>query len=422
MQVHIRKARVIDPRSAHHDKVTDLLVEDGIITRIATGIKADNATVIEATDLCVSAGWVDTLADYCEPGYEQKETIMSGLATAAAGGFTDVLLAPNTKPVLTDRATIQYVQQRAAGNVVRLHPLGAATRNAEGKELAEMLDMRANGAIAFTDGWQPIQNAGLMMKALEYVTAFKGVVMQIPVDTALSQGGLMNESAVSVSLGLAGIPHLAETLMVYRDIELARYTGSRLHISGITTASSVDMIRKAKAGGVQVTCSATPYHLALTEEVMRGYDSAYKVAPPLRSEADRKALVAALKDGTIDCIGTHHHPHEWDAKTKELEYASEGMAIQELAYNIMWESIRKTVSIEKVVDALTAKPRDIFGLQQQSIAKGVPASLTLFTTAGTHTQAAGKGRSKSINNPFTGQALAGQVMGIVSNNKVHLNK
>ncbi|GAA4462832.1 dihydroorotase [Nemorincola caseinilytica] len=422
MQVHIRKARVIDPLSAHHDKVTDLLVEDGVITRIATGIKTDNATVIEAADLCVSTGWVDTFADYCEPGYEHKETIKSGLATAAAGGFTDVLITPNTRPALTDRATIGYVQQKATGNVVNLHPIGAATRNADGKELAEMLDMRTQGAIAFSDGWHPIQNPGLMMKALEYVTAFNGVVMQLPVDAALSQGGLMNEGPVSVALGMAGIPQLAETLMVYRDVELARYTRSRLHISGITTAASADMIRKAKAAGVNVTCSVTPYHLALTDEAMRGYDSNYKVAPPLRTEADRKALVAALKDGTIDCIGSHHHPHEWDAKQKELEYASEGMAIQELAYNILWDSIRKTIGIERLVEALTTTPRKIFGLREQSIAKGAQASLTLFTTTGNYTLAAGKGRSKGVNNPFAGQALAGQVLGIINNNKVHINK
>lgn len=422
MQVHIRKAKVIDPQSVHHEKVTDLLVEDGIITRVATGIKTDADVVIEAPDLCVSPGWVDVFADYCEPGHEHKETIATGLATAAAGGFTDVLLAPNTQPVLTNQSAIQYVLQRAAGNAVNLHPIGAATRNTEGKELAEMMDMRANGAIAFGDGWKPIQNANLTMKALEYVTAFQGTIMQIPIDTSLAAGGLMNEGPTSVSLGMAGIPQLAETLMVYRDVELARYTNSHLHITGISTAASVDIVRKAKAEGVPVTCSVTPYHLALTEEALTGYDSLYKVSPPLRSETDRKALVAALKDGTIDCIATHHRPQEWDAKQKELEYASDGMAVQQLAYNIIWDKLKKTLTPERIVELMAILPRDVFDLPQQIIAKGNAACMTLFTTSGSYTLAKGKGASKGINNPFEGMELSGKVIGIINNNKFHLNK
>jgi dihydroorotase len=299
MQVHICKARISDTRSQYHGKVMDLLVEDGIITRIAASIKTTADVVIAADGLCVSPGWVDVFADYREPGYEHKETIETGLAAAAAGGFTDVLLAPNTQPAVSSKSVVQYVQHKAAGNVVNLHPIGAATRNTEGKELAEMLDMRANGAIAFSDGWKPMQGSGIMLKVLEYVTAFDGVVMQIPVDAALAEGGLMNEGEVSTSLGMAGIPELAETLIVYRDIELVRYTGSRLHITGVSTAATVAMVRKAKADGLAVTCSVTPYHLVQTEDALRGYDSAWKVSPPLRGNDDRLALIAALADGPI---------------------------------------------------------------------------------------------------------------------------
>ncbi len=422
MQVLIRKARVADPQSPHHDKVMDILVEDGIITRIASSVKADAAITVDVPDLCVSPGWVDILADYCEPGYEHKETLQSGMAAAAAGGYTDVLTAPNTQPVMSNQAAIQYLLQRAAGNVVTLHPTGSLSRNAEGKDLAEMLDMRTHGAIAFGDGWKPVQNSTLMMKALEYVTAFNGVLIQVPVDNALAAGGLMNEGPVSVTLGMAGIPELAETLMVYRDVELARYTGSRLHISGITTAASVDMIRRAKADGVSVTCSVTPYHLVLTDEVMRGYDSMYKVSPPLRGESDRKALVAGIKDGTIDCIASHHRPQEWDAKQKELEYAAEGMAVQELTFNIIWDKLKKSLSTERLAELMSIRPRAIFGLSESVINKGNAASLTLFTTTGSHTLAKGAGRSKGVNNPFEGMPLVGKVIGIVNNNKVHLNK
>jgi dihydroorotase len=420
MQVLIRKARVIDPQSTYHDKVVDLLIEDGSITKIAASVKAEAGTVIEADGLCVSPGWVDVFADYREPGYEHKETLASGLATAAAGGFTDVLLAPNTQPATSSKSSVQYLLQKAARNIVNLHPLGAATKNIEGKELAEMLDMRANGAIAFSDGWKPLQNANLMLKALEYITAFKGILIQMPIDAALASGGLMHEGPVSTALGMAGIPALAESLMVYRDIELVRYTGSRLHLSGITTASSVDMVRKAKADGLAVSCSVTPYHLSLTDAALKGYESAYKVAPPLREETDRQALIAGINDGTIDCIASHHCPHEWDAKTREFEYAADGMAIQESAWNVLWDALDGHASVGRIITALTQVPRDIFGLPPCSIAKGSRASLTLFATTGSNTL--NKSHSLGMNNPFLGRQLAGKVIGIINNNKIRLNK
>ena len=225
MLVHIHKAKIIDPQSEFHDKVVDLLVEDGIIKNIADAIEAKSATVIEAKGLCVSPGWVDVFADYREPGFEQKETIQSGLECAAAGGFTDVMMAPNTQPAISTKSVVQFILQKANGNIVGLHPIGAATQNTDGKDLAEMLDMRANGAVAFSDGWKPVQQANLMLKALEYVKAFHGTIIQLPVDASLAAGGLMNEGIISTGLGMAGIPTLAESLMVHRDIELLRYTG-----------------------------------------------------------------------------------------------------------------------------------------------------------------------------------------------------
>jgi len=422
MQVHIRKARVIDPQSKYHDKIVDLLVEDGVIKNIAAGIKADADTVIEGKGLCISPGWVDAFADYREPGFEHKETISSGLAAAASGGFTDVLLAPNTQPALSTKSIIQYVLQKSEGNVTNLHPIGAATQNTDGKDLAEMLDMRENGAIAFSDGWKTIQNANLMLKALEYVKAFNGTIIQIPVDATLSSGGLMNEGIVSTGLGMAGIPALAETIIVHRDIELVRYTGSRLHFTGISTAESVEMIHKAKADGLAITCSVTPYHLALTDESLTGYDSMYKVSPPLRGEADRLALIEGLKDGTIDCIASHHRPQEWDAKAKEFEYAADGMAVQESTFNILWDTLKEYITIERLIAALTIIPRDIFGLPVREIKKGAEAALTIFTVTGSHTLISDHVRSVSRNNPFLDKKLTGKVIGVINNRHLFLNK
>ena len=435
MQVHINKVRIIDELSEHHQKLVDLTIDKGIITSIKASKKTSSKTPSTITkndvevwkgnageELMVSKGWVDVFADYREPGFEQKETIASGLNAAAAGGFTEVMLVPNTQPAIASKSIIQYVLGKAADHIVNLHPMGAATQNAEGKELAEMLDMQANGAVAFTDGWRPIQNANLMLKALEYVKAFDGTIVQMPVDAALASGGLMNEGIVSTSLGMPGIPVLAETLAIYRDIELLRYTNSKLHITGVSTAESVAMIRRAKKEGLAVTCSVTPYHLALTDDMLTGYDSAYKVSPPLRGETDRQALIAALADGTIDCIASHHRPHEWDAKVKEFEYAADGMAVQEVTFNILWDTLKAFIEIEKLATILTTKPRNIFGIEDSPLGKGSPASLTLFTTDGSNVLSTADKRSAGMNNPFLDKKLDGKVIGIYNNKKLNLNK
>ncbi|MGN6566381.1 MAG: dihydroorotase [Flavipsychrobacter sp.] len=417
MLVLIRKARIEDTHSDFNGQVLDILVEDGKIKTISANITAKADTVIEGEDIHVSPGWVDIFADYREPGFEHKETIESGMKAAAAGGFTDVFTLPNTRPVVDTKSSVQYILQKAKGHAVSLHPLGAVTQGIEGKNLAEMLDMRRHGAIAFSDGWKPIQNAGLMLKALEYAKSFNGILIQLPVDTALSAGGLMHEGPVSTRLGMAGIPALAETLMVHRDIELLRYTGSRLHITGVSTAAALDMIRSAKQEGLDITCSVTPYHLTLNDEMLQSYNSVYKVTPPLRPEADRQAMVAGLNDGTIDCITSHHRPQEWDAKTKEFEYASDGLAIQEILYSMLAGAGIKT---EVIVRALVDNPRRIFGLQNVKIAEGSTPSLTIFQPNATRTLS--HTQSIADNILYRGKELKGNVLGIVSNSIFEINK
>lgn len=421
MRIIIRQARVLDIQSDYNNQIVDILIEDGVITEIGASLDVEAEKVVEGKGLCVSPGWVDIFADYREPGYEHKETIISGLDSAAAGGFTHVLVTPNTNPAVSDKATVQYLINKASGHAAQLHPVGAISKDAEGKQLAEMMDMQRHGAIAFSDGWKPVQNAGLFLKALEYVKAFDGTLIQVPVDASLSAGGLMHEGPVSTQIGMAGMPNLAETIMVHRDIELLRYTQSKLHITGISSAASVALIRRAKAEGLQVTCSVTPYHLALTDESLRGYNSLYKVNPPLRSEADRQALIAGLKDGTVDCIATHHRPQEWDAKAKEFEYASDGMNIQQIAFNIVWEALKDEVSLERIVDALAVAPRKIFGFDNAQINKGENIEITIFSPEEeTHLQK-DNWKSLSNNNPF-GEKLKGNVYGIINHNKCNLNQ
>lgn len=430
MQVHIRQVRITDKESEFHNKIADIIIKDGIISKITPSAKKSGEGSIEVDgkkvysankadgQLCVSIGWLDLVADYAEPGYEHKETIQSGLAAAAAGGFTDVCVVPNTSPAASTKSVVEFILKKADGNIVNLHPLGSISQNIEGKNLAEMMDMQAHGAVAFTDGWKPLQSAGLMLKALEYVKAFNGTLIQIPEDTSIASGGLMHEGIASTRLGMAGIPAESETIIIGRDLQLLRYTNSRLHFTGVSTAEGVDMIRKAKKEKLNVTCSVTPYHLALTDEALAGYDSLYKVSPPLRSEKDRQALIKGLKDGTIDCITSHHHPQEWDAKVKEFEYAAYGMNIQEIAYNIVLSGIADKVEEERIIEAFSGGPRKVLGLQEQTIAKGAVASLTLFTTNG-NTPVDEK-KSAGMNNPYLNKVLPGKVIGIVNNDKVSI--
>jgi dihydroorotase len=420
MAILIRGAKVIDESSPYHLKTVDIFIDNGLIKSIGTKLTDKADTVIEQNDLHISMGWSDLFADYREPGFEHKETIATGLASAALGGFTSVMTTPNTNPTVSSKSVVQYLIRQAESHAVALHPLGSISENIEGKKLAEMLDMHANGAIAFSDGWKPVQNASLMLKALEYVKSFDGTLIQIPMDANLSAGGLMHEGIESTQLGMPGIPTIAETLHLHRDIELLRYTNSKLHVTGISSAESVEMIRKAKKEGLQITCSVTPYHLALNDELLRSYDSVYKVMPPIRSEADRKALIAGLKDGTIDCIAAHHRPQEWDAKAKEFEYASDGMNIQELSFAITYNALKDEVPMEQIIGAFANRPNTIFDLQKAGIIEGIKADVTLFSVK-ENTQKT-ELKSKVRNNPFMGKILSGKVIGIINNHQLVLNQ
>lgn len=417
MSLLIRNARILDSSSTFHNQEADVLIEGGIISRIGKGIDAQSNKVLEADNLHLSSGWLDVFADYGEPGYEYKETIDSGLRSAAYGGFTDVMMVPNTKPSVSNGPTVQYLLQKALQHVVSLYPIGAVSADVAGNSLAEMMDMRSQGAIAFSDGWKPVQSAALMLKALEYVKAFDGTVIQLPMDKGLAADGLMNEGALSTMLGMPGSPEIAELLFIKRDIELLRYTNSRLHITGVSTAKGIELIRAAKADGLNITCSVTPYHLLLTEEKLTGYNSLYKVNPPLRTEADRRALVDGLKDGTIDAIASHHRPQDWDAKQKEFEYAANGMNLQQIVFPLLCANKNVGIDLATLVEKLSNGPRLAMGLPAISIQEGNAARLTIFT---------GKGRpeegwqSLCKNHPFNQEDLQGRVLGIVSEGKLQI--
>jgi len=420
MKLLIKQARIVDPLSPFNGQTTDIFIENGIITRIGNKITTKADREIAAENLHASPGWVDLFANFADPGYEFKETLETGAAAAAAGGFTDVFVIPNTKPVIHDKAGVEYIKQKSRSLPVNIHPIGAITKNTEGNELAEMYDMRASGAMAFGDGLNCVQSAGLLVKALLYVKAFNGILLQLPDDKTINPHGLMSEGITSTQLGLPGKPAMAEELIVARDIKLARYAESKLHFTGVSTKKSLEYIKRGKDGGIGVSCSVTPYHLFFCDEDLTGYDTNLKVNPPLRSKEEREALKKGVEDGSVDCIASHHLPHEYDSKVIEFEYAKYGMTGLETAFAVVKTAMPR-INIDRLVELFSANPRKLFGLHTASIQEGSAVCISLFDPERKWTPTDNDIRSKSKNSPFTRKELTGKVIGIINNNNVVIN-
>ena len=421
MNVLLQKVRIISPASPHHHSIKDIFISNGVITAIEDNCSLAADTTISQPGLCVSAGWMDVFATTGDPGYEYKETLATAAAAATAGGYTTVFVTPNTRPALDAKAPVEYVLQQNRQLPVQLIPLGAITKNADGKELAEMYDMYNSGALAFSDGNNPVQSAGLLLKALQYVKTVNAVVVQVPDDKSIAAHGLMHEGIVSTRLGLPGKPMMAEELIVARDIKLARYTNSKLHFTGVSSPKSLEYIKRAKEGGIQVTCSVTPYHLAFCDEDLAGYDTNLKLNPPLRTHDAMLQLRAAVLNGTIDCIATHHQPQDWDSKTCEFEYAKPGMTGLETCYSVLKTHL-PTITDDRCVELLSTNARNIFNVPAASIEKGATANITLFQPEGEWTYTKENAQSKSHNSAFMNQPLKGRVWGIINGPHCVLNK
>lgn len=418
MRALIKQARVIHPQSPFHGRVFDILIEDGVFKEISEKIEAENSDkVLQGQNLHISAGWVDLFADFAEPGFEYRETIESGARCAASGGFTDVLINPNTKPVTDTKSGVEFIKNRSHTLPINIFPLGCITKHGDGKELAEMYDMYFAGAKGFTDGHTPVQNPAILLKALQYVAANNAVIVQLPDTRSLSSTGLVNEGIMSTRLGLPGKAALAEELMIARDIELLRYTKSKLHITGISTAKGLALIQKAKAEGLNITCSVTPYHITLCDEDLINYDCNLKVNNPLRTKSDMEALRKAFVNGEIDSIAAHHSPQHSDNKDCEFEYAAYGMLGLQTSFSLLCNT---GTQIETIVKTLTAS-REIFNLQPVQIAVDSPACITIFSPDEEWTYSATTNQSKSQNSPFLNKTLKGRVLGIFNKNTFYLN-
>ena len=414
MNLIIRQAKIIDPKSNFHNQVVDLKIIDGKFAEIASNISnIDNLKEIQFDNLHVSQGWFDTSVCFGEPGFEERETIGNGLNVAAKSGFTGVCLQPNSFPVIDNQSQINFVKSKSLGFATDLFPVGALTKNSDGKDMAELFDMKNAGAIAFGDYNKSIENANLMKIALQYVQDFDGLIIAFSQDDDLKGNGIVNEGIVATSLGLKGIPNLAEELQIARNLQLLEYSGGKLHIPTISTANSVELIREAKAKGLQVTCSMAVHNLVLTDEKLRNFDTRYKLSPPLRTENDVQVLIAGILDNTIDCITSDHNPIDIEHKKMEFDMAKNGTIGLESAFG----SLLTILPLEKVVEKLTFG-RTIFGLDNYSINIGQVANISLFETNENCFFTKDNIQSKSKNSAFLGEKMKGKVYGIYNNSQL----
>ncbi|WP_016988680.1 dihydroorotase [Flavobacterium sp. ACAM 123] len=416
MKFILRSAKIIDSKSPFHNKTVDILVEDGFIKKIATSLpNSDKTKEIKLENLHVSQGWFDSSVSLGEPGYEDRETISNGLTVAAKSGFTAIALQPNSSPIIDNQAQVNFVKNKAMGNATQLFPIGALTKGSEGKDMAELFDMTNCGAIAFGDYNKSQDNANLLKIALQYVQDFDGLVIAFPQDEKIKGQGVVNEGVVSTQLGLKGIPNLAEELQIARNLFLLEYTGGKLHIPTVSTAKSVQLIKEAKEKGLQVSCSVAVHHLVLTDEKLEGFDTRFKVSPPLRTEKDRKALLKGVLDNTIDMITSDHNPMDIEHKKMEFDMAKNGTIGLESAY----AALMTVLPLEKIIEKLTSG-KTVFGIESHSISEGAIASMSLFNPEGKAVFTKAAILSKSKNSAFLGTEIKGKVYGIVNQGKLIL--
>ncbi len=416
----ITGGRIIDPASGM-DAVGDVLIEGEKIVRVGKGLKADGAERIDAKGLIVAPGLVDLHAHFREPGREDKETVETGSRAAVRGGYTSVCCMPNTEPPLDHAGVVEAVRTQAQrAGLISLYPFGAVSKGLDGKELAELGELKAAGAVGVTDDGKPVQDAHLMRRALEYSRMLGLVVMNHCQDLCLAGHGVMNEGIVSTRLGLEGMPAEAEVVMVARDIELAALTGGRLHVGHISAARAVELVREAKRRGLSVTAEACPHHLSLTDEMVSSYDTNMKVNPPLRTRKDVDAVIAGLADGTIDAIATDHAPHTAWEKELEFDQAPFGMIGLETSLGVSATHLVKPGHLDwpTLIERMSTGPARALGLPAGTLAAGAFADVVLIDPDATWCVDPMEFASKSRNCPFTGMTLTGQVVATIRHGRV----
>jgi dihydroorotase len=419
MNILIKQASIVDPDSPHNGKVMDILIEKGVITQIRKNIVPEKGIKsIEGENLHVSAGWLDMQVNFCDPGNEHRETLENGLRAAAKGGFTGVAVMSGTNPPLHNKAQIDYVVNRSKANLVDVYPVGTISHGQEGKDLSEMYDMQLSGAVAFSDYKKPVKDAGLILRALQYSKNINSFIITHCDDKTISHGGLMNEGVTSTKLGLKGMPALAEEIMLQRNIQILEYTGGKMHVPTISTKGSVELIKKAKAKKLNITCGVAAYNLLLDDTELEGFDTNYKVNPPLRNKEDLDALRKGIADGIIDVIVSDHNPQDIESKDLEFDMADHGMVGLESCFGVLNTALAQKVELENMIIALTKNPRTILGLDAVSVKEGAEANLTIFNPGKKYVFEKAQIVSANKNSGIIGKELKGSVIAIINKNQL----
>ncbi|GAB3513833.1 dihydroorotase [Emticicia fontis] len=425
MKTLLKSVKIIDNKSDLNGQIKDIFIEEGKISRIADIIEEKADKIIEGENLHVSIGWIDMRVSPKDPGYESKEDLSSLCKAAAAGGFTKIVTLPNTKPTVQTKESIAYYKGFSKTQLVDILPAAAVTKNCEGKDFTEMLDLNNAGAVAFTDGEHPLWNADILLKTLQYLYPINGFLMNHPEETTLTLFGQMHEGIESTLLGMKGIPSTAEEIIVMRDLKLLEYAFSQitekkadsaLHFSTISTKKAVELIREAKAKGLPVSCDIAAHQLAFTDADLKEFDTNLKVNPPFRTKADIEALQAGLADGTIDSIVSDHNPQDEESKNLEFDMADFGIIGLETAFAVA--NTYSNLSIETLIEKLTNNPAKLLRLAEETIQEGSLANLTIFNPDLEWTFTEKDIRSKSKNTPFVDQTFKGKVIGVINKNQI----
>lgn len=413
----MKNGRLVDLLN-RRDEITDLLITDGKIENIGK-INLPGVETVDASGKIITHGFIDMHVHLREPGREDKETVWTGCSAAMVGGFTAIVCMPNTTPPIDTADTVHFIRSRAKGHLVDVYPAGCVTKNRKGKELAEIGSLVDAGAVAITDDGDPVYNAEIMRRALEYVTLFNIPVIEHAEDKQLSAGGSMNEGFTSTRLGLHGLPSISEEIIVARDILLAEFTGSRVHIAHISTGGTVRLVRDGKKRGVNVTCEVCPHHFTLTDEAVGHYNTFAKMNPPLRTTPDIDEIKKGLQDGTIDIIATDHAPHTVEDKECEFDQAAFGIIGLETCVGITLNDLvhKKIISLEAAIDKLAIAPRKLLNLALPQFSPGAPANITVLDLEKTWKYDVAQTCSKSINTPYHGYAMKGKAVGVIHKGK-----
>lgn len=409
----LKNVIIVDASSKLHLKKRDILIKNGRISQIATLIKNNEARHIERENLHISIGWFDSSVSFGEPGFEERQTFKNGLETAAKSGFTTIMLNPNNQPNPQDESGINYLKGKTAGDAVTVLPIGNFTLKQHGEHLAELYDMQQAGAVSFYDFKKPIHNTNLLKVGLQYVKSFGGIIQSYPQDNYLAGKGMVNEDTSTIHLGIKTTPAIAEEVQIARDIQIAAYTGARLHIPTITTAASIQLIKKAKKKYPNITCSVSTNHLLLNTTALEDFNTHFKIQPPLRDEKQCTALITALKNGVIDTVTSDHIPLNIEHKAVEFDQASYGSIGLESAYGI----VQSLLDTEKAVEVLTSG-YEVFGLKKPEIKEEEIANLSLFVPSEKYTFKKEHIISSSKNSPLLDYKLKGRAYGIINNKKI----